>query len=620
MTAHFLGTGYLFIWALVGLDPGPKRPPYPYRLLILLMTLAFHAFFGIALMSGATLLAPSWWAALGQTDTAALLADQQRGGGDRLGRGRPALAAARGGAARRLDPQRPADQQAARPPGRPGRRRGAQGLQRPAGRADAARRARAVSRAPGPAVRVPSGRRGWRCSAAVRCCWRPPRTSRAAGRCRGRACSPSRAFALGLVAVLLTRRRVRLPVLLAALVPQQVLLHVLFDTAAAARGRLQPGAGRAPRDGGAHLHARARHGPDGLRLADVRRPRRRDPRAPPGCSPRARPGAGASSPGSRAPRTSPRPPVRADAVPAPSPPPSSARCSSGRTGPAPLARDPPASSFASPAHPPHPTRLDRSPSRRAALPAPGAMPACSVEGPHRAPSVLRPKEPHDPIQRPSGAPARPTTLAALGAGLVLALVAAPAYAHDRADVEQPRRRGHAGHAARPGRPDLRGGPGRARRPGRRHRPRRRRLRRARRASTALDVVQDVQPSAPAGRYTVEWRLTSDDGHPVSGTLGFTATAAAAGGGRRRAAASASATPAPAEAPRREPLIPSWGWIAAGVIAIVAAIRLNRRASAAEQAAGGLRWPSVPTPPPKTGGARPAPPSRRRWRGRSAAAP
>ncbi len=44
------------------------------------------------------------------------------------------------------------------------------------------------------------------------------------------------AFVLGLVALLLTRRRLRLPVLLATLVPQQVLLHVFFDTAAAAAG------------------------------------------------------------------------------------------------------------------------------------------------------------------------------------------------------------------------------------------------------------------------------------------------------------------------------------------------------------------------------------------------
>ena len=48
------------------------------------------------------------------------------------------------------------------------------------------------------------------------------------------------AFVLGLVAVLLTRRRVRLPVLVGALVPQQAALHVLFDTAAAAAGGCSP--------------------------------------------------------------------------------------------------------------------------------------------------------------------------------------------------------------------------------------------------------------------------------------------------------------------------------------------------------------------------------------------
>jgi cytochrome c oxidase assembly factor CtaG len=87
MTAHFLLTGYLFIWSLVGIDPGPARPPYPLRLVLLLITLAFHAFFGIALMSSGTLLAPDWWHALGQTDDAALLADQQRGGGIAWGAG-----------------------------------------------------------------------------------------------------------------------------------------------------------------------------------------------------------------------------------------------------------------------------------------------------------------------------------------------------------------------------------------------------------------------------------------------------------------------------------------------------------------------------------------------------
>ena len=61
---------------LIGVDPGPKRPPYPLRLILLLATLAFHAFFGLAIMSGTDVLAVDWWHALGDTDTAALLADQ----------------------------------------------------------------------------------------------------------------------------------------------------------------------------------------------------------------------------------------------------------------------------------------------------------------------------------------------------------------------------------------------------------------------------------------------------------------------------------------------------------------------------------------------------------------
>ncbi len=87
MTAHFLLSGYLFIWALVGIDPGPDRPPYAFRLVLLLMTLGFHAFFGIALMSSQQLLAQDWWGALGQHDLPALLADQQRGGAIAWGAG-----------------------------------------------------------------------------------------------------------------------------------------------------------------------------------------------------------------------------------------------------------------------------------------------------------------------------------------------------------------------------------------------------------------------------------------------------------------------------------------------------------------------------------------------------
>lgn len=81
MVAHFVITGYLFVQALVGIDPGPVRLGYPQRLILLTATLAFHAFFGLALMTGDTLLLPEWFGAMGRTWGQAPLADQQTGGG-----------------------------------------------------------------------------------------------------------------------------------------------------------------------------------------------------------------------------------------------------------------------------------------------------------------------------------------------------------------------------------------------------------------------------------------------------------------------------------------------------------------------------------------------------------
>lgn len=38
-----------------------------------------------------------------------------------------------------------------------------------------------------------------------------------------------------------------------------------------------------------------------------------------------------------------------------------------------------------------------------------------------------------------------------------------------------------------------------------------------------DVTQAVAPTAPGGDYTVSYRVTADDGHPVTGTFSFHAT-------------------------------------------------------------------------------------------------
>ncbi|HEU0256401.1 MAG TPA: cytochrome c oxidase assembly protein [Microbacteriaceae bacterium] len=81
MTLHFLASGYLFFWVFMGVDPGPRTTNYPVLLLTLLGTVAFHGFFGVALMMSNGIIAPDWWHAVGLQNAAAILADQHTAGG-----------------------------------------------------------------------------------------------------------------------------------------------------------------------------------------------------------------------------------------------------------------------------------------------------------------------------------------------------------------------------------------------------------------------------------------------------------------------------------------------------------------------------------------------------------
>lgn len=100
MVVHFSLAGYLFANALVGVDPGPRRPGYPQRLLLLFATMAFHAFFGVALISGNELLVADWFGLMGRPWGASALADQRVGGSIAWGIGElPTLALAIGVAA-----------------------------------------------------------------------------------------------------------------------------------------------------------------------------------------------------------------------------------------------------------------------------------------------------------------------------------------------------------------------------------------------------------------------------------------------------------------------------------------------------------------------------------------
>ncbi|ADG87963.1 copper resistance protein D [Thermobispora bispora] len=81
MQVHFLLSGFLFFWLIIGVDPAPRRLPHIQRLLLLLVTTPFHAFFGVATMTMGSPIAADWFDGLGRTWGGSALADQRLGGG-----------------------------------------------------------------------------------------------------------------------------------------------------------------------------------------------------------------------------------------------------------------------------------------------------------------------------------------------------------------------------------------------------------------------------------------------------------------------------------------------------------------------------------------------------------
>jgi putative copper resistance protein D len=80
MTVHFVLAGYLFAWVIIGIDPGPKKWSPALRLVVLLATISFHAFFGVAIISGEAVLAPGVFEVLNLPWVPDPLADQRVGG------------------------------------------------------------------------------------------------------------------------------------------------------------------------------------------------------------------------------------------------------------------------------------------------------------------------------------------------------------------------------------------------------------------------------------------------------------------------------------------------------------------------------------------------------------
>ena len=80
MAVHFLITGYLFYWGIIGVDPGPRRLPFLGRLALLFAVMPFHAFFGIAMMTMESTVGGNFYRGLALPWVANINDDQHLGG------------------------------------------------------------------------------------------------------------------------------------------------------------------------------------------------------------------------------------------------------------------------------------------------------------------------------------------------------------------------------------------------------------------------------------------------------------------------------------------------------------------------------------------------------------
>jgi len=61
MQLHFIGSGYLFAWVVMGVDPVPKPIPYWAKFGLILLMVGVHGLFAVIVMMGTTPLAQEWY-------------------------------------------------------------------------------------------------------------------------------------------------------------------------------------------------------------------------------------------------------------------------------------------------------------------------------------------------------------------------------------------------------------------------------------------------------------------------------------------------------------------------------------------------------------------------------
>jgi len=81
MNVHFLVSGYLFYWVVIGVDPTPRPIPPLAKVAVVFASLPLHAFFAIVLMGTEKVLGENFYRSLHLSWHADLMGDQRLGGG-----------------------------------------------------------------------------------------------------------------------------------------------------------------------------------------------------------------------------------------------------------------------------------------------------------------------------------------------------------------------------------------------------------------------------------------------------------------------------------------------------------------------------------------------------------
>ncbi|MCH9769139.1 MAG: cytochrome c oxidase assembly protein, partial [Actinomycetia bacterium] len=81
MNVHFLLSGYLFYWVVIGVDPTPRPIPPVGKLAVVFASVPLHAFFGVVLMGTPTVMGERFYRSLQLPWHTDLIGDQRLGGG-----------------------------------------------------------------------------------------------------------------------------------------------------------------------------------------------------------------------------------------------------------------------------------------------------------------------------------------------------------------------------------------------------------------------------------------------------------------------------------------------------------------------------------------------------------